>query len=356
MWLIQAGESGECSGLNSPGCSSRGALVASGSVGFSGSQAGQHLEEGHFSEDGDFRAGKVFNAWGTRGVCTELTQVCVTFRDCLPQFCLSALLLWSVHPVLMLFPGSGVSGRGGCKNRRAMGVLCTHWVTEYMDKIFINSGGHRRAVAPDICSAVSSLSPSSLQDWAPSCQHSTQIIRYNSEMSHGTHRRCRAMPTCTVGIWGEVALSSTAGVRTTFLFGLTVFSCVAASRKTWVENKFLEQSSALQHLFWYVAPYSICCRQSWVHCWVLSTSWALRWFMLKSEVVPLAVGEWKKKIKNQKMSKLKPFFLIQSFLNNGQKKNHRKQHFRCMFDNSFLFLCILFWLPLKWSIWFFSEL
>lgn len=57
----------------SPGCSdprevsSREALMALGSAGFSGSQACQNAQEGHFSEDGVFRAGKVFNDCGTIG-------------------------------------------------------------------------------------------------------------------------------------------------------------------------------------------------------------------------------------------------------------------------------------------------
>lgn len=103
-------------------------------------------------------------------------------------------------------------------------------------------------------------------------------------------------------IWGEVALSSTAGVRARFLFGLTLFDCVATCRKAWAENKFLGQSSALQHLFWCVAPYSVCCRQPWVHCWVLTTSWGLRGLMLasrQSEVVPLALAEREKENKHK---------------------------------------------------------
>lgn len=63
-------------------------------------------------------------------------------------------------------------------------------------------------------------------------------------------------------IWGEAALSSTAGVTTRFVSSLPLFNCVATSRKTPAENKFLEQSSALQHLFWCVTPYSVCCGQS----------------------------------------------------------------------------------------------
>lgn len=53
--------------------SSREALMALGSAGFGGSQAGQDAQGGHFSEDGVFRAGKVFKDCGTMVVCIEPT-------------------------------------------------------------------------------------------------------------------------------------------------------------------------------------------------------------------------------------------------------------------------------------------
>lgn len=138
--------------------SSRGDLVASGSVGLSGSQAGQHLEEGHFSEDGVFRAGKVFSACGTTGVCTELTWVCLTFWDCPP----SALSQCSpvVHSVLVLFPGSGVSGRGAARAEELWRCsACIEWLNIWIKALLIqgDTGEQWQQTSTLLCLAGSPL-------------------------------------------------------------------------------------------------------------------------------------------------------------------------------------------------------
>lgn len=106
--------------------------------------------------------------------------------------------------------------------------------------------------------------------------------------------------------WGEIALSSSVGVRTRLLSSLPLFNCVATSTKTPAAKKFLECTSALQHLYWHVTPHSACRRPSWVRCWLLTASWGLKWLTLTFRQVRLFLSlqqNVKKKKQNQQHTK-----------------------------------------------------
>ncbi|KAI1242395.1 hypothetical protein IHE44_0005934 [Lamprotornis superbus] len=105
----------------------------SSSKGSTGPRKGEVLQGGHQRNASDLlEIGYVgANSQGQfTGVSRVMANKCCPSVPCFGpvQICLffNALLLWSVHSVLMLVPGSGVSGIGGCKSRRAMEVLCMH--------------------------------------------------------------------------------------------------------------------------------------------------------------------------------------------------------------------------------------
>lgn len=116
----------------SPGCSAPGMspaeqpLMALGSVVFSGSQAGQHAEEGHFSEDGVFRAGKVSvpvaPQWFALSSLGQVSHILGLASPVLPQCPPAVVCALSADAVPWVW---GV-WHGGCRSRRAMEVLCMH--------------------------------------------------------------------------------------------------------------------------------------------------------------------------------------------------------------------------------------
>lgn len=167
LWLIQAGESGECPGL-CPGCSHpRKAPAEKPSwlwapwVSVDPRQVSVHRKVTSLRMD--------FSGQGRSSVpvapqwfaLSSLSQACLTLWDCPPQFSLSALLLWSVHSVLMLFPGSGMSGMGAARAEEPWRCsACLEWLDTWITALLIQGDwGHRRAVAPNTCSAVSGLFP-----------------------------------------------------------------------------------------------------------------------------------------------------------------------------------------------------
>lgn len=107
---------------------------------------------------------------------------------------------------------------------------------------------------------------------------------------------------CGLGIWGEVALSSSVGVRTRLLSSLPLLTCVATSRKTPAENKFLECSSALQHLLWHVTPH---CLPQTIPSLMPASHHILRTEIAcadleASEIVPVSAAKWKKRHQKNK--------------------------------------------------------
>lgn len=60
------------------------------------------------------------------------------FGTVLPNSCFSALLLWSVHSVLILFPGSGVSGMGAARAEEPWRCsACTEWLDLWINALLI---------------------------------------------------------------------------------------------------------------------------------------------------------------------------------------------------------------------------
>lgn len=73
-----------------------------------------------------------------RGLALSSLRCVSHFGTALPLFFLSALLLCSVHPVLMLFPGSGVSGTGAARAEEPWRCsACIEWLAIWIKALFI---------------------------------------------------------------------------------------------------------------------------------------------------------------------------------------------------------------------------
>lgn len=151
MWLIQAGETGECLGLyKAPALAAQtpGSLQQGSPHGFRLSRfqwipgmsecTGRSLLWG-WSFQGREGLQWLWHHWWF--ALSPLSQAHLTFWDHPPRF------LFQCSPAVVCalsadaVPWIWGFWHGGCKSRRAMEVLCMHWVAGYMDKCFINSGG-----------------------------------------------------------------------------------------------------------------------------------------------------------------------------------------------------------------------
>lgn len=149
----------------------------------------------------------------------------------------------------------------GCKKRgvEVLGIMqgsaCLEWL-DVCPAIWRGPGITVEQWYPTIRSALSSMFPCfcfRLTSCPARCSY-TQNNRYGLETSGGTQRRLLAIPRCCecgqlLDVWGELALSSGAVVRTSLLSNLPLCNCSAASRKAPAENRFFEHASALQSLF-----------------------------------------------------------------------------------------------------------
>lgn len=167
---------------------------------------------------------------------------------------------------------------------------------------------------------------------------------------------------CGLGIWGEIALSSSVGVRTRLRSSLPLFNCVATSRKTPAAKKFLECISALQHLYWRVSPHSACHRPSWVWCWLLTASWGLKWLMLTFRRVRLFLSlqqnvKKTNQTKKPNTPKNQTCHLNTNLIKQSSKILEIKAFQMYMFEDFFFFLFLVFCLSYHWNdLFIFSKL